>query len=36
MCDSDLELTEHGIAQEEENRKLMEELDAMIDEDEEK
>jgi len=34
-CDSAIELTEHGKAQEEENRKLMEALDKMLDEDEE-
>lgn len=34
-CESDIELTEHGKHQEEENRKLMEELDNMLDEDEE-
>jgi len=34
-CDSAIELTEHGKAQEEENRKIMEELDKMLDEDEE-
>ena len=34
-CESDIELTEHGKQQEEENRKLMEELDKMLDEDEE-
>lgn len=35
MCDSAIELTEHGKQQEEENRKIMEELDKMLDEDEE-
>ena len=34
-CESDIELTDHGKQQEEENRKLMEELDKMLDEDEE-
>ena len=35
MCDSDLELTEHGVVEEEAQRKRMAEIDAMLEGDDE-
>lgn len=34
MCESDLELTEHGVIEEAERKKRMDEIDAMFDEEE--